>query len=70
MPSPLFAEPHFSSVPSTSSGPVGTPALTLYLKEAPATGWALLASGLAVTAASVAATLGIQWAHRRKLKQH
>ncbi|PRW57704.1 nicastrin isoform X2 isoform A [Chlorella sorokiniana] len=53
-----------------SNWPLGTPALTLYLKEAPATGWALLASGLAVTAASIAVTLGIQWAHRRKLKQH
>lgn len=59
-----------ASLTHAHAGPAGTPALTLYLREAPGAGWALLASGLAVTAASVAATLGIQWAHRRKLKQH
>lgn len=52
-----------------SNWPLGTPALTLFLREAPGTEWALLGAGLAVTAASVAGALWVQWAHQRKLKR-
>lgn len=53
----------------TESNWPGTPALTLYLKEASGTEWALLGAGLAVTAASLAVALGVQYAHQRKLKR-
>lgn len=49
--------------------PQGTPALTLYLREADGTEWALLGTGIGATALALAATLGVQWAHRRKLKR-
>lgn len=52
-----------------SNWPTGTPALTLYLREAPATEWALLGAGLAVATASLTVTLGVAWAYSRKLKQ-
>ena len=41
----------------------------LYLREAPAVQAALLAAGLAVAVASVAGTLGVRAAYRRKLKR-
>lgn len=52
-----------------SNWPSGTPALTLFLREASGTEWALLGAGLAVFAASVAVALWVQWAHHRKLKR-
>ena len=52
-----------------SNWPTGTPALQLYLQEAPGTEAALLVSGVLVAAASVALTLGVRAAYHRKLKQ-
>jgi hypothetical protein len=52
-----------------SNWPTGTPALQLYLQEAPGTEAALLVAGVLVAAASVALTLGVRAAYHRKLKQ-
>lgn len=50
-----------------SNWPYTTPSLTFYLREDPATGWALLGAGLAVTLASLAAAAGAQasWERHR-----
>ena len=54
---------------ASASGASSKASLALYLREAPAVQAVLLAAGLAVAAASVAGTLGVRAAYRRKLKR-